>query len=512
MKKPGKFLVPLIVFSVIQFFCLIIPVQGQRQVVGTSDGNYGVVTIDKIAQSENTVTLNLAVEWVDENFKPVQDTSSVIVLDRSKFHVSQNKYVSCQDFIDNDYVYFNKSAKLQFNINEEIELDDLIFTLPLDYADNSRLVRDPDSRNEFMLMRPKMLKVDYKIDRGLFANKVSTPPIIELVSPIAQTGGEIVSQESEVEISIKATDESGINLVTVNSRDAISYPGDLFKLKIKLTAGNNIINIMAVDNEGSITEKKFPVYCNDYSVAADMLIKGGRYYALFIAIEDYEDPKINDLDNAVEDAKLLYDVLQNYYTFEKNNMKMLINPKREDIVIELDNFSQTITEKDNLLIFYAGHGHWEEKSGIGYWLPTDAKRSNTANWFRNSTLRDYISSINSNHTLLIADACFTGAIFKTRSAFANTSVAIEKLYKLPSRKAMTSGTLEEVPDKSVFVEYLVKRLKDNEEIYLSSEALFSSFRTAVMNNSPNLPQFGEINNTGDEGGDFIFIRKKGNRQ
>ena len=509
--KKTVYSVPLIVLLAIQSFCLILQGQEHRQIVGTSDGKYGVVTATRITQSENTVSVNLSVEWIDENFKPVNDTSSVIVLEKDKLSVNEDDYLICENFKDKDYVCFNRSINLQFAVDDEIQEDILFFTLPFSYAENMRSAGITDSREDFMLMRPRSMTVNYDLDRNLFARKISTPPTIAFVTPSVQRGLEAVSQESYIEISVKALDESGINLVTINSQDAVALPENIYKSKVKLAPGNNVINIMAIDNDGSITEEKMNIYCNDYSMAAETLLKGGKYYGLFIAIEDYDDNKINDLDNAIEDAKLVHDVLLENYSFEKSNMKMLINPTREEIVIELDQLAQKITDKDNLLIFYAGHGHWEEKSGIGYWLPSDAKRSNTANWFRNSTLRDYISSINSSHTLLIADACFTGAIFKTRSAFANTSVAIEKLYKLPSRKAMTSGTLEEVPDKSVFVEYLVKRLRDNEEIFLSSESLFSSFRTAVMNNSPNLPQFGEINNTGDEGGDFIFIRKKGTR-
>lgn len=72
---------------------------------------------------------------------------------------------------------------------------------------------------------------------------------------------------------------------------------------------------------------------------------------------------------------------------------------------------------------------------------------------------------------------------------------------------MTSGTLQEVPDKSVFLLYLNKRLKENTQPYLSAEELFSSFKIAVLNNSPNVPQYGEIKDTGDEGGDFVFVKK-----
>ena len=70
---------------------------------------------------------------------------------------------------------------------------------------------------------------------------------------------------------------------------------------------------------------------------------------------------------------------------------------------------------------------------------------------------------------------------------------------------MTSGTLTEVPDRSVFVRYFLNRLANNSQKYISAEQLYSSFRIAVINNSDVVPQFGEIKGVGDEGGDFIFI-------
>ena len=124
-----------------------------------------------------------------------------------------------------------------------------------------------------------------------------------------------------------------------------------------------------------------------------------------------------------------------------------------------------------------------------------------------STIVDFIRGIETSHTLLITDACFSGGIFKTRKAFSDAPPAVTELYKLPSRKAMTSGTLKEVPDKSVFVKYLIRELKQNEARYIPSSNLFRNFESAVLNNSPNVPQYGTIQNVGDEGGDFIFVRK-----
>lgn len=238
------------------------------------------------------------------------------------------------------------------------------------------------------------------------------------------------------------------------------------------------------------------------------IVLKGNYYALLIAINEYKDPLINWLDKPISDAQKLYDVLVDDYMFEKANITFLKNPTREQIISALDRMEQELTKSDNLLIFYAGHGYWNSVTQKGYWLASDASKQNTANWIGNSAISDYIRSIPAKHTLLIADACFSGSIFKTRAAFGNLDKSAQKLYDLTSRKAMTSGTLTEVPDKSVFLEYLLKQLSENAEAYLSSEQLFFSFKPAVLNNTENVPQFGVVGNSGDEGGDFLFIKRK----
>ena len=230
----------------------------------------------------------------------------------------------------------------------------------------------------------------------------------------------------------------------------------------------------------------------------------GKFYALIIGNNDYIDPEIPSLDEPVSDATKLFEVLTTRYTFEKSNVTFIKNATYVQMIQAFDDLSNKITKNDNLLVFYAGHGWWNETKNLGFWLPTDAKKSNTAFWIPNSRISDYMSSIKSKHTLLIADACFSGSIFKTRGLI-DARPSINKLYELPSKKAMTSGTLKEVPDKSEFLQYLVQRLNENQEKYISSDMLFSSFREAVLNNSPTEPQYGTIQNAGDEGGEFIFI-------
>ncbi len=233
-----------------------------------------------------------------------------------------------------------------------------------------------------------------------------------------------------------------------------------------------------------------------------------KYYALIIAVQDYRDPAIVDLDQPVADARALRDELVKDYAFKPQNITFLQNPDRTTIIETFDRLTTTVEPTDNLIVFYAGHGIWDDRIEQGYWLPSDARKNSKAAWLSNGTIRDYIRAIDSKHTLLITDACFGGGILKTREAF-TASRAMLEMYKLPSRKAMTSGALKTVPDKSVFIEYLIKALQRNDQPLISADQLFASFKYNVINNSPNgqVPQYGVISQADDEGGDFIFLRK-----
>lgn len=348
------------------------------------------------------------------------------------------------------------------------------------------------------------------------------PPVIAIIDPEITRGLKVVQSNSKVVVSGTAIDESGIKTVEVNGViAAINGTGNFFA-SIPLVIGDNKLVVKATDNNSNTAVYDFVITRNSGTVTNPQPVavvpvnpvvvtasSEGKYYALVIGIQDYTDESIPDLDQPVADARSLQGILISNYTFDRENVSLLANPTRSEIFRALETLSRKIKKEDNVLIFYAGHGLWDAGRKQGYWFPADAGRDDRASWVTNADLKEYISAIPSRHTLLITDACFAGSIFKSRAILTGAPRAIKELYELPSRKAMTSGTLKEVPDKSVFIEYLVKRLTQNEAKFLSAERLYSSFRDAVINNSANgqVPQYGEIKEAGDEGGDFIFIKK-----
>jgi WD40 repeat protein len=240
----------------------------------------------------------------------------------------------------------------------------------------------------------------------------------------------------------------------------------------------------------------------------------GNYYALIIGIDNYTG-QWKQLKNAVSDAKAIYQILNSKYKFDY--LKVLYNDQatRMNIIKELEWLVQNVKPTDNLLIYYSGHGEFNQSLNKGYWVPVDATAASTSYFISNSDIQTFLGGIKSKHTLLISDACFSGDIFRGSTVsipFEESDKYYAKVNSVNSRKAITSGGIEPVLDggkegHSIFAYYLLKSLTGNEKKYYDASQLFDNIKIPVLNNSDQSPQFNAIKNAGDEGGEFIFLKK-----
>ena len=174
-----------------------------------------------------------------------------------------------------------------------------------------------------------------------------------------------------------------------------------------------------------------------------------------------------------------------------------------------------VKENDNVFIYYSGHGDFKKELNKGYWVPADSKSNSVSQFVSNNDIQTFLSGINSKHTLLVSDACFSGDIFRgytTSIPFDNTEKYYFNIYNVKSRQAISSGGIEPVMDggkngHSVFAYYLLQALKTNDAKYFDAGQLFNKIKIPVVNNSDQSPNFNPIKNSGDEGGQYIFIKK-----
>ncbi|MDP6853910.1 MAG: caspase family protein [Arenicellales bacterium] len=232
----------------------------------------------------------------------------------------------------------------------------------------------------------------------------------------------------------------------------------------------------------------------------------GDYYALVIGNNDYQD--LTNLRSAVNDAKVVSTVLEVDYGF---NVKLLENASRKEILRSLKHLRQSVSAKDNVLIYYAGHGYLDEAADQGYWLPIDSERDDDSNWIATDRVAGQIKAMKAKHVMVVADSCFSGTITRAIKIEQRTPEWLSQIVKKKARTALTSGGLEPVLDTgsgnhSAFAYAFISLLEENDGV-LDGAQLFTKLRPKVMVNSTQTPQYGKIHMAGDDGGDFLFVRQ-----
>ena len=238
----------------------------------------------------------------------------------------------------------------------------------------------------------------------------------------------------------------------------------------------------------------------------------GRYHALVIGNNAYTD--MSPLKTAVNDVTAVAELLRTTYGF---TVTLLTNATREDIISALDQLRATLTEQDNLLLYYAGHGVLDTSEERGYWLPVNAKHDSRVQWVSNTTITDTLKAMAAKHILVVADSCYSGTLVRgidlvRPSSGTERDTYLTRIAQRRSRTVLTSGGLEPVADNggggehSVFARALLTALHENRDV-LDGQQLFHLIRRPVILNAAQTPEYTDMRYAGHEGGDFLFVRR-----
>jgi ankyrin repeat protein len=234
----------------------------------------------------------------------------------------------------------------------------------------------------------------------------------------------------------------------------------------------------------------------------------GSYSALIIGNNNYQ--YLPPLKTAQNDAKKVAETLKEKYGFK---VKLLLDANRADILLALNSLRWNLTQRDNLLIFYAGHGWLDKEADEGYWLPVNAQKDNTLAWISNSSITASLRALKAKHVLIVADSCYSGKLARGVHIVNKTPGYLSRLSRKRVRSVISSGGLEPVIDSggkgehSVFASALLDTLRENKGI-MDGAQLFNKLRRQVMLNSDQTPEYSDIRKAGHEGGEFLFVREK----
>jgi len=265
---------------------------------------------------------------------------------------------------------------------------------------------------------------------------------------------------------------------------------------------SNDLNVMLA-SPGSLTQTKFQF---------------GNYHALVIGNNAYQLSKgWEPLDTAVNDATEVAKVLREQYGFK---VRLELNADRDTMLTALEEMRKTLTSKDNLLVYYAGHGLVDPENDQGYWVPIDGSDDSAVRWISNASITDQIRAMTARNVMVIADSCYSGSLMRSGIVTLRSGLSAEKKalrlnddVKLMTRVALSSGGLQPVIDSienskhSVFANALLKILKENREL-LDADSLATqvahSVAVATQDNVQQVPRYAPLAAGGHQGGEFYF--------
>ena len=359
-------------------------------------------------------------------------------------------------------------------------------------------------------------------------------PVIEIIDPpvVVTRGIPSVKLRTFVKERLivgKVTAPAGILAITVNDQPQKLAHNNVFKANIEIEKADTAVSVVAVDKQGRRATVDFmfiPKFRNAPATVAKPLEKApsrhvssidfGSYYALIIGNNRY--PQMPDLATAVSDAERAEKVLRDQYGFKTS---LLLNATRYDILSELNRLREQLTDQDNLLIYYAGHGEIDRVNMQGYWLPVDAEPNSTANWISNISITEQLNAMKAKHVMVVADSCYSGSL--TRSSLARLDVDLtdevrqkwmDVMAKTRSRTVLTSGGIKPVMDSgggshSIFAQAFFDALESNENILegykVYRDVADKVHATAATFNIDQTPQYAPIRHGGHESGEFLFV-------
>ncbi|HEX9459567.1 MAG TPA: caspase family protein, partial [Thermoanaerobaculia bacterium] len=230
----------------------------------------------------------------------------------------------------------------------------------------------------------------------------------------------------------------------------------------------------------------------------------GKFYAVVIGENTYR--RLESLPTAVNDARAVAQLLDHRYGFKVTRLE---NAESKDILAALNTTGKQMTDRDNLVIFYAGHGALRNEKG--YWQPVDAD-FDMSNWISPANIKDVLLDHPSRRTLILADSCYSGALVHGPPSLPSPSGDHNDK---PARIVISSGGDAPVIDSadgqhSIFTRALLDVLGSPEHTITDVQSLFARIREHVVDSARRAgreqnPQLSAIAEVGDEGGTFFFV-------
>ena len=378
--------------------------------------------------------------------------------------------------------------------------------------------------------RDKVVKLESSASPALARVDVA-PPSIQILDP------SIVVTRDNAAVPVRAgvtsrpvigrvSAPAGLLSLTANDAAQKVDAEGFFTSNVTLGSGRTRVTLVAVDRQSKRATIEFFLEQDSGKPAAMPKPDGpglnlGNYHALLIGNQKYQN--LRQLNSPETDVRAIGTLLKDRYGFQ---VTTLINATRYQILTEMNRYMETLTERDNLLIYYAGHGEIDEATQVAFWLPVDADPKNDSNWISSDDLTRKIGPLRARHVLVVADSCYSGVLTRSSISQAKSGATEEERNEWlksvagkKSRHLLSSGGRAPVMDggggkHSIFAAVFLEALTVNNDV-LDGRNLGEAVSMRVLKKSKDmkfgegqLPDYRPIRFADNDGGEFLFPRPR----
>ena len=225
-------------------------------------------------------------------------------------------------------------------------------------------------------------------------------------------------------------------------------------------------------------------------------IVNDKTFAVIVANEKYQS--VTEVDYAENDGNMFREYCHKTLGAPEKNIHFVPNATLVNMWAQVDWLESIAKAYDgdaSLIFYYAGHGIPDEGTRDAYLLPVDGSGSNVKTGYKLSELYSSLSKFPTRQTVVLLDACFSGAERTGDMLVAARGVALKSKKEVPKGNLIVfsaaSGdeTAYQYADKGhgLFTYFLLKKLKETKgDVSLGDLAAYVQeqvYRHSVIENS-----------------------------
>ncbi|MCM1356795.1 MAG: caspase family protein [Staphylococcus sp.] len=254
---------------------------------------------------------------------------------------------------------------------------------------------------------------------------------------------------------------------TVERRTADEKPVSVAKNQQPTAYQYMMIGSHSVEQESTIPAK--PISDVDVDIPRSSAEKS-TVFALIIANEDYQD--VAAVPNALNDGDVMAKYCQFTLGLPPTNIHLIKNATLNNIRREINIISkiaEAYKGEASFLVYYAGHGVPDEATRDAFLLPVDGYVADMTTCYKLSDFYHTLGQMPSLKTIVMLDACFSGASRQGDMLASARGVSIKSKPATPTGNmvVISSATGDETAypyseqQHGLFTYYLLRKLKDS---------------------------------------------------